>query len=164
MDTLQVFRALRSWWRVILVVTVVAGANALVLSQFLPREYTAASRVLIGSITDPTTDKLTAYQQMAQTFAELATTTPVLERVATKIGGVSSLRDLASRIDARAGLGETIITVTTRAGSAAEAATLANTMAHEITVMATPDAASPSLASLVQPASLPEAPSSPRTP
>ena len=59
------------------------GVNGVAVS---PREYESEARVLVGSLTETNLDQLQAHQQLAQTYAEVALTTPVLTRVIDRLG------------------------------------------------------------------------------
>jgi succinoglycan biosynthesis transport protein ExoP len=129
----------------------------------LPKEYESEARVLVGSLTETDVDQLGAYQQLAQTYAELATTTPVLARVVDELGLNGDLRALAERIDVRAPTEQPIVRVLARGPSPVAAQQLANSLAGEIIELAKPtEEGASGLGTIVQPAILPDNPSSPR--
>ncbi len=162
LDSSRVFAIVRGWLWLILLLTAVAGASAFIVSQLLPKEYESEAKVLVGSLTETRTDQILAYQQLAQTYVELATTTPVLARVSDSLGlGVDPV-DLRARIDVRAPIGQNVIRVVARAPAPDEAARIANAVAEEIITFARTAENEPSLATVVQPALPPEKPSSPR--
>jgi succinoglycan biosynthesis transport protein ExoP len=160
-DSARLSTAVRRWWWLIFLLTLQSTVIAFVVSNGLPKQYSAEARVLVGSITDPSTDALTAYQQLAQTYSQLASTTPVLSRVIAALGLRVDPTDLAQQVDVRAPLGDTILRIDTTSGSPDQAAQLANAIAAEITILAKPTG-QPSLATVVQPAIPPDAPTSPR--
>ena len=153
--------AVRDSWRLIISCAFAAGAIALLVSAWMPRQYNAEARVLVGSLTDPNYDQILAYQQLAQTYAQLATTTPVLIRVRDDLGLRDDVKHLAARVDARTALGQSTVRVIASASTAAAAAQLANAVAAEVARMAQPAAGQPSLATIVQPAVPPDSPSAP---
>lgn len=161
MDPSRFARDMRTWWWLILLLVIAAGGSAFLVSQQLPKKYESEAKILVGSLTETRSDQLIAYQQLAQTYAELATTTPVLERVRDQLGWGDDPKQLASRVDARAPTGQSIVRVTATASSPSEASQLANAVAEQITRLAKPADDQSSLASIVQPAVPPDNPSSP---
>jgi polysaccharide biosynthesis transport protein len=150
-----------SMWLIILII-VVAAATTFIVSERLPRQYESEARVLVGSVTDPNIDKLNAYQQLAQTYAALATTTPLLTRAAEQLGLSEDPTRLALAISVRAPLGQGIVRIVTTGSSASDAAQLANAVAEQVADLGRPTKTDPSIASVVQPAIPPDGPSSPR--
>ena len=162
MDFIRFFGIVRRSFRLILVVTVLVAASAFGVSSILPRQYESEARVLVGSFTDPNLDRLNAYQQLAQTYAALATTTPVLAKAAGEVGVTEDPVRLALRIAVRAPLGQSIVRITATAGTATEAAALANAIAAQVVDLGRPTQSGASIVSVVQPGLEPRDPSSPR--
>lgn len=126
------------------VAAVVAGGVAVAVSQTLPKQYDSQAGVIVGSLTATSTDELAAYQTLAVTYAQLATSTPLLTRVIDKLGLAEDPVDLETRITVRAS-GQGIVLIDAIAGTPAEAAQIANEVADEIVTMALPTStASPS--------------------
>ena len=162
MDLAHFIAVVRYSIRLIILITVVAAATTFLLSELLPRQYESEARVLVGSVTDPNIDKLNAYQQLAQTYAAIGTTTPVLTRVSEQLGLNEDPTHLALAISVRAPLGQSIVRIVATSSSASGAAQLANAVAQQLTDLGRPSSTSPSINSVVQPASPPIGPSSPR--
>jgi len=162
LDLVRVATVARRWWVTIMLIGLLAAGLAFGVSQLLPKEYTSEAKVLVGSLTETSTDQLSAYQELARTYAELSTSTPMLDRVRTALGLTEDPGHLADRLDVRAQTGQGIIRVDATAPSAAAAAELANAMASEIVRLAQPSGSVTSLAAIVQPALPPDAPTSPR--
>ena len=99
MDFVTFMSTFRRWWWVVVGLGIVSGVLAFAISTVLPREYTATTRVLVGSLTDTSTDKLTAYQQLAQTYAQVVVTSPSVARIATAAGSDVDVETLATRIE-----------------------------------------------------------------
>jgi capsular polysaccharide biosynthesis protein len=147
----------------ILVLTVVAGGAAFLGSSLLPKTYSAEARVFVGSLTAANYDQQLAYQSLAQTYAQLASTTPVLNRVITAAHLNDRPDQLAARLDIRAPSGLSIIRIDASAPTPDEAAAIANAAAEQVIGLADDTVASTaSLASVVQPATPPSSQSSPR--
>ena len=162
MDLARFIAAVRHSIRLIVVITVVAAATTFIASELLPRQYESEARVLVGSVTDPNSDKLNAYQQLAQTYAALATTTPLLTRVAEQLGLNESPTGLALAISVRAPLGQSIVRIVATSSSASDAAQLATAVADQVAELGRPTHTDPSIASVIQPGIPPDSPSSPR--
>jgi capsular polysaccharide biosynthesis protein len=162
-DLAATLSELRSKIGLIVLMAVVAGAAAFIVSSLLPKSYTAEARVLVGSLTDSNYDQLLAYGQLAQTYAQLAGTTPVLAGVITELGLDMSPESLAQRLDVRAPTGLSIIRIQATGTSPEQAAQLANAVAGQIAKIAKQaPPATGSLASIVQEAQPPASASAPR--
>jgi len=153
---------IRSKLGLILLMALVAGVAAYAVSSLLPKQYTSEARVLVGSLVDANYDQLLAYGQLAQTYAQLASTTPILAAVSDELALDESPEDLAARIDVRAPTGLSIIRVEATAPTAEAAAALANAVATEITILGKQAAPAGSLATIVQAAEPPASASAPR--
>ena len=133
----------RSCAWLIIVSVLLAGAAAFLVSNALPKVYEGKATLIVGQSTqaaNPDYNQLLASQRLSQTYADLATTGPLLEKVIAKNG----LGDHAGRVpqaDRRrrtARLDPRHLTV--QDGDPARAATLANSLAAEMI------AASPAIA------------------
>jgi capsular polysaccharide biosynthesis protein len=120
-----------------IVAAIVAGLVAFAVSQSLPKEYDAQAGIIVGSLTATSTDELDAYERLASTYAELATSSPLLSRVIDRLGLTDSPVDLATRIDVRASV-QGIVLIDATSTNAIEAAQIANTIADEIVNLAQP--------------------------
>ena len=150
----------RRWAILIVAASVTAAVAAFLVSASLPKQYTSEARVLVGTLTASTYDQQLAYQQLAQTYAEVATTTPVLSRVSDQLG-LGDPTNLATRLDVRAPLGQSIVRISATGRSGGDAMQLANAVAEQITTLSRPAAGGSGVASVIQPALVPEAPSAP---
>lgn len=154
---------LRRWFLRIVALGLAAALVGYFASALLPREYEGEARILVGSLTETSTDQLAAYQQLAQTYSTIATSTSLLGRAISRLGLSDNPIDLRKRIDVRALQGQAIIVIDARATSPEAAALLANEIAAEVVKLgasSTPDASS--LATIFEPASAVLEPSSPR--
>jgi capsular polysaccharide biosynthesis protein len=150
--------------RTLLIVLLALGsaAAAFLVSSSLPREYESESRVLVGSLTESSIEQLQANQQNAATYADLARTPRVLLPVADELGLNEDPAAIAARIDVRAPVGQAIVRIVAHGPSPLAAQQLADAVAAGIVLLATPDGETISIASIIQPALLPDGPSSPR--
>jgi capsular polysaccharide biosynthesis protein len=142
------------------VAAAIAGGVAFAVSLSLPKEYESTAAVIVGSLTAATTEELDVNQRLALTYAELATSSPVLTKVIDRIGLDDDPSELAGRIDVRAP-GQGIIRIKATALAPNEAAQIANVVANEILALATPVDTTASRAKVVEPAAVSGSPSSP---
>ena len=141
----------------------IAGGVAFVVSQSLPKGYAAQSQVLVGSLTATNTNELDAYHQLAQTYAHIATSEPLLERVRNQLALNVDAAEMASWVNAQA-TGQGIVVIDATAPSGDDAARIANTVASQILGLATPQGQTTSIAQVIQPAFPPERASTPNVP
>jgi len=124
---------IRDWLLVLLVGTGMAGVAAFAISNVLPKTYEAESLLLVGqSLTAPNPDysQLLASQIIAQTYAQVATTRPSLERVVAALELDVSPEALS--VDVRAPANDTLLIITAQSTDPAEAAAIANALAAEL--------------------------------
>jgi capsular polysaccharide biosynthesis protein len=143
-----------------IVAGLIAGGIAFAVSQELPKGYTAESQVLVGALTTTNTDQLDAYHRLSLTYAQLATSSPLLERVQGQLGLNVAPGELASRVDAQAN-SQGIIAIDATASSPDEASRISNAIAAEILALATAPGQPTSLAEVIQPAVPPDHASTP---
>ncbi len=124
---------IRDWLLVMLVGMALAGAAAFIISSLLPKAYTAETRLLVGqSLTGPNPDytQLLASQVIAQTYAEVATARPSLDRVIGQLGLDMTPEELSASVEVRAPANSTLIVITAEAADPGDAADIANGLAQ----------------------------------
>jgi len=149
----------------VVLLAVMTGLVAYFGSSLIPKTYTSEARVYVGSLTNANHDQQLAFENLAQTYAQLAGTTPILQNVIDALGLKDRTDQLAARLDIRAPTGLSIIRIGASAPTAEEAAAIANAAAAEVVKLGKPtDSATPatSFASVVQEARPPPTASSPR--
>jgi succinoglycan biosynthesis transport protein ExoP len=115
--------------------TVVGGGLAFYLSSLQPKVYEATATAIVGqSLTAVGVDinVLLASQRLSQTYATVATTRPILDRVIQKEGLPVSADVLRDRISTQAPLNSTLITITVSANNPDQAAKIANDIVAEL--------------------------------
>jgi capsular polysaccharide biosynthesis protein len=155
----------RAWLPRIILGAVVGGVAATLATIILvPRTYESTATLLVGASlgSEPDYDRLTAFQVLARTYAEIATTRPVLERVIADVGVEETPEDLRKRVEARAIRDVNFVTVTARDGDANRAQAIANAVADELLQLASADGSAGSPLALIDPAAAAQEPSSPR--
>jgi capsular polysaccharide biosynthesis protein len=165
-----------------------AAGIAFAVSSVLPKTWESQAIVLVGSKTPFNLAEIQANQATATRLAGLVATTTVLQPVIDRLGLDESVADVRQAVSATAPEGLSSIDIVTSWSTADGAAGLADAIAEQLVIIATPDAPAPaspapsvdpaaspapsaspepsppinSLATIVQPAEIPTAPSSPR--
>ena len=107
--------------------------------------YESDATLIVGeSLTaNPDYNQLLASQRLSKTYASIATTRPLLNRVIDKLGLAPVTPDeLAKRVRASAALDSTLLTITAQDPDQARAAAIANAMADEL-IAASPNLQGP---------------------
>jgi len=129
------FAAVRRWWWVLLVGTVVAGLVAYALVSTVDEKYTAQARMLVGPIAADK-DTLEAAGQLARTYAELATSEPLVASVAREIGRDEPVKDIVEDMTTSSNDINRIVSVSVTDTDAGRAARMANGVAQRLTTIA----------------------------
>jgi capsular exopolysaccharide synthesis family protein len=143
MELRRQISVLRSWFWLIALSVVLAGAAAYLVSINLPKVYEGRVTLIVGQstqATNPDLNQLLASQRLSQTYAELATTSPLLERVLATNGLAVSVDDFRKRVTADAPRDSILVHLAVEDSDPTRAATLANSLAEEMI------AASPAIA------------------
>ena len=89
MDTNAYIRPLVRWWRLIVIVTLLAVAASTISTMFQPNVYVSRTTLVIGTtILDPNPDSGQIYvaQQLAQIYADMARREPIQEAAKEALG------------------------------------------------------------------------------
>ena len=135
MEVRRAATVLRRWALLIIVGTALAGVTAFLVSTTQPKGYNAEATMIVGqSLTavNPDSNQLLVSQRLSQTYAELALTRPVLERVIESLGLTTSPEALANRVSAEPHRDSTLLTISAEAATANGAAAIANELAKEL--------------------------------
>jgi capsular polysaccharide biosynthesis protein/Mrp family chromosome partitioning ATPase len=118
----------RRWWWTLLIATWVAGLAGYLISSGIPPTYEGEAKLLVGPVVG-TSDVLRAAASISNTYSELATSKPVLDKVLARVG-----LPAGTLIEARALPNETtrILDLRAQHGNPRTAAALANAMAAEL--------------------------------
>lgn len=138
MELRDLAAVLRRWYLLIVVGTGLAVATAFVVSTSLPKVYEADTTLIVGqSLTavNPDSNQLLVSQRLSQTYAELALTTPLLERVIEKLRLNASPADLEQRVSAKAHPDSALLTVAVQDGNPDRVAAIANEVANQLIVL-----------------------------
>jgi capsular exopolysaccharide synthesis family protein len=121
---------------------VLAGGVAYLITSQLPKVYEAKATIVVGqslSGLNPDYNQLLASQRLSKTYATVATTRSILEKVISQLGLAVSVDDLHARVVADIPQNDTLLTITARDSDPDRAAAIANSMAEQLI------AASPSI-------------------
>ena len=125
----------RSWFWLLLASVLLAGGAAYIVSANLPRVYEATNTLIVGqglSATNPVLSQLQASQNLSQTYADVATTRPILDKVSARLNLGLSADAMRAKVRASAPQSSTLITITASDGDPATAAAIANAVADEL--------------------------------
>ncbi len=135
MDLRGQLTVLRRHLLMIVAGTVVAATAAFAISSILPKVFQAQATLLVGqslSAISPDYNQLLASQQLSQTYAQVATTRPLLQKVIDHLGLKTTPEDLAKHVSADAPPNSTLIQITANDGDPNRAAAIANTLAAQV--------------------------------
>lgn len=135
MDLRRQINIVRHWLWLIVLSVILASVAAYVISNSLPKVYEARTTLIVGqslSSVDPNLNQILASQRLSQTFAQLATTTPVLGNVVNRLGLSIRPDELRNSVLASAQRDSTLLTIVASQGDPALAAAVANAVATEL--------------------------------
>jgi capsular polysaccharide biosynthesis protein/Mrp family chromosome partitioning ATPase len=128
------FRIVRRWWLVLVASVVLAGVGGYAVASRLPKLYEAEVRILVGPLnTDLNTQR--AAGQLANTYAQLASSARVTDAVIARLGLDMRSSDLQNSISATANDVTRLVVVRVQNSFPQTAATLANAVADQLGVL-----------------------------
>jgi capsular polysaccharide biosynthesis protein len=139
MDVRDLFERIRPRIWLILALAVLGGATGLAASRLSPSSFHAEARVMVGQTAvsrQVDYSNLLASQLLAQTYADLAGTTPVLDTAGKTLSPASSAAELRRSVAARAPVGSIYVIVAADASDANRAAAMANAVANALVAQA----------------------------
>jgi capsular polysaccharide biosynthesis protein/Mrp family chromosome partitioning ATPase len=123
----------RRWWWLLIVAPLVAAVTAFLVVRQQPQMYEASSRMCVGPCVDalsPDLNDLRAAAQLMQTYAEFATTRPVLEEVVKQATLSLSPDKLDSKLKINVDKEALILTIHVEDTEPERTVTIANTLAE----------------------------------
>lgn len=112
-----------------------AGITAYVVSASLPKTYTGTVTLIVGqslTATNPDPNALLASQRLSVTYATVATTGPVLQKVIDSLQLSITVDELRDRVRASAPANNTLIYISADYGDPSGAAAIANRVADQL--------------------------------
>jgi len=126
----------RRWWLLLVVATLIGGVTAGLVASSLEPAYESEVRLLTGPISaDFATVR--ASGGLARTYAEIATSQPLLQEVSDALELKLSPDDLTAAVTASSNEVSRIVTLRIRQPDANRAATFANELARRLTLLTT---------------------------
>ena len=130
-DLARILATARRWWWALLLGALAGAALALAAGGNSAVSYQASTRLLVGPIGGEYS-LLRAAGQQAQTYADLATSQPVVLATRARLGAAASPDGLRRHVSAQADDVSRLLTITAQASRPEAAARLANTLAEEL--------------------------------
>lgn len=135
MDRHRELALIRTRLPLLILAVVLAGIGAVVFSSVQSKVYEARASLIVGTSINqlnPDPTGILASQQLAATYATIATTRPVLDAVIAKLSLPMNAGELLKNITAGTGTDSTFLTITVRDGDANRAKDIANTLADQL--------------------------------
>ena len=135
MDLRRQIVVLRSWLWLLGASVLLAASIAFLVSGAMPKIYQARNTLIVGqSLTaaNPNYDQLLAAQRLSQTYASVATTRPLAQRVIDHLGLRMSADQLLGEVRADAPANSALVYITVSDTDPARAAAIANGLADEL--------------------------------
>lgn len=135
LDLRRQIGVVRSWFWLFVAGVLLAGGTAFLVSVNLPRVYEAKATLIVGqslSAVNPDYNQLLASQRLSQTYADVATTRPILERVDATLNLGLTTDDLLAKVRADAPRDSTLLVITASDSNPETAAKIANAIAAEL--------------------------------
>jgi tyrosine-protein kinase len=155
------FGIARRWWAVLVLSVALAAVGGYAVASELPKVYEGEVRVLVGPLnTDFDTQR--AAGQLANTYAQLATSRRVTDAVIQRLGVPMSSQDLVDAINAIPNDVTRLVTIRVQASDPTTAANLANAIADEIGTLAAETQRPEGQTQVVDPAVPPKTPIAPQ--
>lgn len=167
LDLRQLVEVARRRWPIVILLMLMTGASAYVLSSRQEDQYAANVKLLvISGQPDSGSDfnSLQTSRSLAETYRQLVETKPVMNRVIDTLGLTESPQDLNSRLETSVVRDTQIVEVSVVASDPEQAALLANTVASEFRsyIMEQVDPRIGAQVEIVDPADAPGNPFDPR--
>ena len=119
----------------IVAAVVLAVAAALIVSLIQPKTYTSQATMVVGqSLTavNPDINQLTVSQKLGETYAEIATTRPILDAVIKDLGLSMTSDQLRGAVSASVATDSSLLTIAVEASDPDEAAAIANDISKQL--------------------------------
>jgi non-specific protein-tyrosine kinase len=134
-DLRRLIAIVRAWLPLMVIVALLAGATAFVLSNLQQKVYEAKSTLIVGqslSAANPDYSQLLVAQGLSETYAAIAKTRPILERVIEEVGLKESPGALSNRIQVDAPRETSFLIISARDANPARAAAIANELGNQL--------------------------------
>lgn len=146
MEIRRYWQILRRWWWLLLAATFIAAGSTFLATRSIPKTYGSRARVMVGeSIQSRNPDwvSISTAQQLALTYAELATTRPVLQGVIDTLGLQAAPDMLRGMVSVKPVQGTQILDIAVVDTDPVRAAAIANAVAEQLIQQGPGGASSP---------------------
>jgi len=126
---------IRAGFPILVASVVLAAGVAFLISSRLPKIYEAKATIIVGqslSGLNPDYNQLLASQRLSMTYATVATTRSILEKVISQLGLDMGVEELRGSVVADIPQSDTLLRITARDGDPSRAAAIANTVADQL--------------------------------
>lgn len=127
---ISIWTAAQRWWALLVAATVAAGVAGFAVGAGKPPTYAAKTVLLVGP-TNTDYDTVRAAGQLAQTYAQLATTEPVLRGTAGRL----HLDSVSGQVSASANAVTRLLTITVKDRDRGRAVKIADTHANQMVAL-----------------------------
>ena len=141
MDLRRLAAMLRSWLPIMAIAVVLAGGAGYLASSLQQKVYEAQSTLIVGqalSAPNPDYTQLLVAQNLSSTYATIAHTGPMMQKVIDDLKLNVTPGDLSGRIRVTAPPDSTTLTITAQDANPAQAAAIANSLSDAL-IAAAPD-------------------------
>jgi polysaccharide biosynthesis transport protein len=135
MDLRRQLVVMRTWLWLLGASVLLAASAAFLVSGAMPKIYEAENTLIVGqSLTaaNPNSDQLLAAQRLSQTYATVATTRPLAQRVIVRLGLQMTADELLREVRANTPNNSALIYITVSDTDPGNAAKIANAFADEL--------------------------------
>src|SRR5260221_12826897 len=137
MELTAYIRILRRWFWLIGLTAIVTGSISFIVGRTQPAKYQASATIQVGSflsLADPNTGLIQVGQQLAQNYAAIITTYPVLQATVTKLQLPFSADELEKLFQTRIIPNTSLLVVTVTYSDPVVVADIANELAQQLIV------------------------------
>ena len=134
----QYLSIIKRWFWILIIASLITGTTAYTVAKAQPPVYETSALLIVGPGIDslsPDLNDLRAAAQLMQSYAEIATTKPILEGIIHELNLSMSPGALARDINIRADETTQILTIRVEGGDAVQVANIANVVATTLVRM-----------------------------
>lgn len=135
MDLRRLIVIFRTWFPALMAAIVLAGAAGYLVSSLQPKLYESRETLIVGqslAAINPDYNQLLVSQRLSGTYAAVAETRPILEKVISKLGLEDTPEELALRVRADAPLDTALLRITAQDSDPSMASAIASAMGAEL--------------------------------
>lgn len=139
MEISQYLTVARRWWWTLVAATWIAALSAWIVASGAAPTYAATNRILVGPLGSADLDTIRAASALVETYAQVTTTQPIMQRVVDNLGLTITAEELADSVQTAADDLTRVLTISAEHGNAEAAAQIANELGAVIMAEAATD-------------------------